>query len=448
MKSSYNIIIDKAHGSQIQRRAVLDRVFSLLEERKELIHFKDIITSLTKEGLFEGSSQQQTDLWSGITYGSEFEKFITVSYKGQSSVGLKKWSPSIVKPRYKRAGRFRSQISPVFMHVSGSEQKLERDYTKITLSHILSTDELNNGYFVSEPGFLSSLIGASQSGTLLPVNVYCYGGYRFVCWLHTEYHTINSDNSGRLKKYFTANGLSAGDVLHYHLYNNSVDPSGIFLYTAWQKDNEKYLREKNWEFLMHNLKNSSHLSIKDLLTIYCFHKDQDKICTEDIIQHIKSIRPEVAESSIRSAVSASKILRRNSKAPERNEPVFEDTKAGDIDEPVYLLSLIQKKDYVFNILRNSDCPLTAGKIAEKIARTLGLDTNEVLKLSFIDLDDKRIRRLESGDFTLNCETREAASASAPPAESYRKGPKTNHKIIISVIIILLISIIYCTIILL
>lgn len=170
------------------------------------------------------------------------------------------------------------------------------------------------------------------SGDGFQLSVYCYGDYNFNAWVNSEFSTLHSPE---VKKYYRENKLKAGDIVFTE--KREDDPTGIHLFTMWQVE---------------------QLDLEDYSA--GLKKKRTVITSEEIV--------EASDGQV--------------------------TKGDDYD-PVYLLSVIQKRDLVYKFLKHNG-PSTVNEIARAISRELKVEKKQVERLSFVDFSDERIMRLSDG----------------------------------------------------
>lgn len=170
------------------------------------------------------------------------------------------------------------------------------------------------------------------SGEGFQLTIYCYGDYSFNAWVNTDFFTLHTPE---LKKYFKENNLKPGDIVYTE--KRKDDPTGIHLYTTWQIDQME--------------------------------------------SKINAINKESLESQ---AIS----IRENKKKSRQSD----DKNNYDL---VYLLSIIQNKDLVYKFVKFNG-PSNVRDIAKAISKELGVQKENIEKLSFIDFSDARIVRLPDG----------------------------------------------------
>jgi len=209
----------------------------------------------------------------------------------------------------------------------------------------------------------------NYSGIGFQLTIYCYGDYSFNAWVNSEFSTLHSPEIGN---YYQENKLKIGDFIFFEKRRD--DPTGIHLFTLWQIEE-------------HELGESGL-------------KKRSKQISDDL----------------------------------KSKGLLVDDKTNEDDnyDPVYLLSLIQKKDLVYKFLKYNG-PSNANDIANAISKELGIKKEKIEKLSFIDFSDKRILRLPNGKIGI----REAETAKVEI--KHKKNLLVERKKIVVFVIILAIT---------
>ncbi|MBU0534806.1 hypothetical protein KKC62_01335 [Patescibacteria group bacterium] len=362
----------------------LEETYRILDAPSEkLISLNSMIIELIDRGYLDDTPRNKSKYWTTITFR---DVFITTTVSSKPSIGLKKWVPFTYKRKLINR-RYRSVFTELDNAVNHQEQ-LDQNLFR----HVLSYEEISKHFFYLAPVFISRFKSKTE---IIPTTIYLYGGFDFIGWILPEKNILFDDHD-KLREFIQENQLEPGDFIVYS--PNTQDATGIDIYTTWQRDMDKYYREGKRDKIDYILSHETKISVRDLVYLYLI---EHNFIAEDseIIAFVQKHRPLIGKATIMGAISQFRHRIKTTKVESADSANEQSTTHESTIDPRYLLAIIQKKDLVYKYLQ-SNGPATADQIAGAIAEIIGVTKQKLLSLTFIDPQDSRIIRLETGEFAL------------------------------------------------
>ena len=214
--------------------------------------------------------------------------------------------------------------------------------------------------------------------------------------------------SGGLENFYSAKAVAEFDKVHLRL--ESLEPTRLFISSTWQISLDKLLsidpQDLNWE----------HSSLRDCI-IVTLAKFKTPAHYRGIYAEI-ALHKNVSLSGVGTALShySPSVFKRVGWGKWQLAGIFVDEEAREVEkvinEPPPIISeppdeetwkavqLIEEKDYVYKLLQKVGSPLSFNDICNKLAALLKIDADKLKATAFLDPNDKRLRRLDNGEWAL------------------------------------------------
>jgi len=267
----------------------------------------------------------------------------------------------------------------------------------VVFTRTIKEQEIFGGYIVLPPR-LSTMIGAK---TRLAVRL-----ARNEKTVELPYNSSSRRLLGLLK-WFSKNAIEPGDKINFCLLQK--EPDDIRIWTGWEKHLNYILRcpPEDFQWSEYSIRDciikvlSAHTNPLHYRSIYSQISRHREVMVGSVIATLSKHRNILFEHVDQGRW---KYLRDGpQKFSEKQKPihVIKVSSPPELDDEIWrIIAKIEKADAVYHLLRRIKESLSFNQICQKIAESMGIDWRKIQHTGFLNTEDKRIIRLDNGNFAL------------------------------------------------